>query len=193
MSTQPSTRILAEEYLARERQSESKSEYHQGEVFAMGGASQSHNLIVVNLLTEIRSQLKRKPCRVYPSDMRLKVEATGMYAYPDVMALCGTPQLEDDRQDTLRNPGLIIEVLSDSTEAYDRGRKFAQYRKIDSLQEYLMLAQDRCKAELYARQPDGRWVLQEEADSLDSVLELRSIQCSLALAEVYDLVLEEAE
>lgn len=190
MPTQPKTRILSREYLAQERATDSKSEFYQGEIFAMGGASESHNLIVVNLLTELRSQLKGRPCRVYPSVMRLKVEPTGLYTYPDVMALCGQPQLEDDRQDTLLNPSLIIEVLSTSTEAYDRGKKFAHYRKIESLQEYLMLAQDSCRAELFARQPDGLWVLQEEADSLDHDMQLRSVQCSLALADVYDMVLE---
>ena len=139
MSLQPKPRLTPEDYLALERSADFKSEYFDGEIFAMTGASEPHNTIVANTLSEIRQQLKKRPCKVYANDMRVKVDPTGLYTYPDVVVVCGKARLEDAHLDTLLNPTLIVEVLSDSTEAYDRGRKFEHYRKLESLAEYVLI------------------------------------------------------
>jgi Uma2 family endonuclease len=125
MSTAPSRRLTEAEYLAIERQAETKSEFYNGEMFAMAGAKRNHNLIVTNLVRELSQKLRRKPCEVYPSDMRLKVGKTGLYTYPDVVVLCGEPRFLDDEVDTLLNPTLLIEVLSESTASYVRGVQVA--------------------------------------------------------------------
>ena len=187
MSSQTQQRYTPEEYLALERQAQCKSEYYAGEIFAMAGASRWHNLIVTNVLRELSLQLKGRPCTTYPSDLRVKVSPTGLYTYPDVTVVCGEAQFEDHQQDTLLNPTLIVEVLSESTEAYDRGGKFAHYRKLTSLMEYVLMAQTKPHVEHYVRQPDNRWLL-AEADSLHQTLYLLSIDRHLVLAEVYDKV-----
>ena len=187
MSTLPKTLLTPEQYLEIERQAEYKSEYYQGEMFAMAGAGLAHNVLVANLVAGLHSQLRSHPCRVLPSDMRVLVAATGLYTYPDVVVVCGDPQFTDQRLDTLVNPNLIGEVLSPSTEAYDRGRKFEQYGAIASLQEYLMVASDRVHVDLYTRQVDGRWLL-TSANSLEDTLELESVTCRLGLAELYEKV-----
>ena len=187
MSSQANKRYTAEEYLALERQAECKSEYYAGDIFAMAGASRWHNLIVTNVVRELSLQLKERPCTTYPSDMRIKISPTGLYTYPDVTVVCGEAQFEDTQQDTLLNPTLIVEVLSEYTEAYDRGGKFAHYRKLTSLMEYVLIAQTKPHVEHYVRQPDNRWLL-AEADSLHQTLHLPSIDCHLVLAEVYDKV-----
>ena len=151
----------------------------------MTGASREHNLIVTNVVAELRQQLKRRPCQVYPNDMRVKVDASGLYTYPDVVVACGETRFEDEQVDTLLNPTLIVEVLSASTEAYDRGEKFEHYRKLGSLAEYLLIAQDRPHLEQFVRQPDGHWLL-SEWHGRDSVARLPSNDATLALAEVYD-------
>ena len=186
MSLQPKPYLSPEDYLALERCAEFKSEYFDGEIFAMVGASEPHNLIVANTLSEIRQQLKKRPCRAYANDMRVKVSPTGLFTYPDVVVVCGQAQFDDSQLDTLLNPILIVEVL-DSTEAYDRGRKFEHYRKLESLMEYVLIAQHRPHVESYRRQPDQRWVL-TESDGLESSLRLDAIDCELALAEIYDKV-----
>jgi Uma2 family endonuclease len=185
MSLQAKPRLTPEEYLAIERAAEQKSEFFNGEMFAMAGASPEHALIVTNVAGELRARLRERPCRVYSADLRVRVSETGLYAYPDVVVVCGEPQLE---QDTLLNPTLIVEVLSPSTEAYDRGEKFRHYQRLESLQEYLLIAQDRHRVEQYVRQPDGRW-LYAEAHELSATLQLPSIGCDLALSEVYDKVM----
>ncbi|OQY56844.1 MAG: hypothetical protein B6245_17820 [Desulfobacteraceae bacterium 4572_88] len=177
--------ISEEEYLAQERVSEGKYEYYEGEVFAMAGASRKHNLIVTNVISELRSQLKKKPCRVYPSDMRLKTEATGLYTYPDVMVVCGKELFGDENMDTLLNPDVIIEVLSDSTESYDRGDKFRNYRTLKSLNTYLMISQNSRRMEMYTVNRDGSWTL-TEADDDRPLMILESIGCDLKLDEIYD-------
>lgn len=187
MSTAPQSLITPEQYLEIEREADHKSEYFAGEMFAMAGATRAHNLVTLNTASEIRSRLKGRDCEVYSNDMRVKVEATGLYTYPDIVVACGERQFEDDVVDTLLNPVVIIEVLSDSTEAYDRGRKFAHYRKIDSLSEYVLIAQDRCHVERYERQPDHHWLL-SEVDNREASIELPSIECRLAVADVYDRV-----
>ena len=187
MPSQPKLHYTPEEYLALERRTEYRSEYFNGEIFAMSGASEAHNLIVTNIVRELSLQFKGRPCKVYAGDMRVKVSPTGLYTYPDVVALCGESHFDDDQKDTLLNPTLIIEVLSPSTEAYDRGDKFGHYRKLTSLQEYVLLSQEKLHIDHYVRQPDNQWLLSEASSPQDTV-RLPSIDCSLTLAEVYDKV-----
>jgi Uma2 family endonuclease len=188
MATEPNPRFTPEEYLVRERQSESRSEYLDGEIFAMSGASRRHNRIVLNVAFSLDQQLKGKNCEVFASEMRVRVRvpATDLYTYPDVVVACGEPQFEDAELDTLLNPILIVEVLSKSTEGYDRGAKFEHYRTLPSLSEYLLVAQDRVHVEHWGRETD-RWYLTETND-LGASLELPSIGCTLALSDVYDRV-----
>jgi Uma2 family endonuclease len=181
------TTYSPEEYLALERSSAYKSEFHDGQIHAMTGASREHNLIAVNIAGELRTQLKNRPCEAYLADMRVKAAEARSYHYPDIAVVCGTPQFEDSHLDTLLNPTVLIEVLSSSTEAYDRGGKFAHYRKIESVREYLVVSQDQPRIERYARQQGG-WIL-TEAEGLEGVVTLEAIGCSLALREVYDKVL----
>jgi len=187
LSTHPQKRIPPEEYLALERKSSLKSEYFNGEVFAMGGASPSHALIVTNIVSELRGQLKKRPCVVYSTDLRVKVAPTGLYTYPDVVVVCGKALFDDDQKDTLLNPALIVEVLSESTKDYDRGGKFEHYRTVESFKEYVLVAQDKHHVEHFVRQPDRRWLL-SETNRIEDTLDLTSIGCRLALAEVYDKV-----
>ncbi|NUQ63920.1 MAG: Uma2 family endonuclease [Pirellulales bacterium] len=184
MTTVPKRYLTPEEYLSKERKAEYKSEYYRGEMFAMSGASREHNLIAGNVSREAGNQLRDRPCEVYQSDMRVKVSPTGLYTYPDVVIVCGEPQFEDAEVDTLINPSVIFEVLSESTEDYDRGKKFEHYRKISSLREYVLIAQDRCHVERFTRQPDNRWILWESEDP-EAVLELPSICCELKLSDGY--------
>ena len=187
MSSQPTTLLSPDEYLELERKAEFKSEYFQGEVFAMAGASRWHGLIVLNVGAELRQQLKARPCETYASDMRLRVSPSGLYTYPDVMVVCDEAQFADDQKDTLLNPNLIVEVLSDSTRDYDRGRKFQHYRTVPSLREYLTIEQDAPHIERWTRQPEDRWLLTEFSDLSQSV-QLTSVSCVLSLTEVYDKV-----
>jgi Uma2 family endonuclease len=186
-------RLTPEEYLAREREAEFKSEYLDGEVFAMAGGTIDHSAIATNLLTEIGAQTKGGPCRGFNSDLRIYVEQTGLFAYPDVTVLCGEPRHFDGRRDTLLNPTLVIEVLSPSTEGYDRGFKAGNYRQLASLQAYVLVAQDRPQVEHYARRPEGKWEL-TEAIGLEATLSLPAIGCELRLADVYaDVVFPAAD
>jgi Uma2 family endonuclease len=187
MVSNPIERFTADEYLAMERAAQYKSEYLDGEVVAMAGASEPHNLIVTNIVAELGVQLRGRPCRVYISNMRVDVRESGLYAYPDVVALCGEPILSDDQRDNLRNPAVIIEVLSKSTEGYDRGRKAMKYRRIESLLEYLLVAQDKSHVEHYVRQAKGGWLLSESTTLGDEIL-LSSIDCHLKLSAIYDKV-----
>jgi Uma2 family endonuclease len=183
----PKTLLTPEQYLEAEREAEYKSEYYQGEMFAMAGAGEAHNVLVGNLVTGLHQQFRSRPCRVYSNDMRVRVSATGLYTYPDVVVVCGERRYLDGRRDTLLNPSLLVEVLSPSTEAYDRGRKFESYRSIESLSEYLLVASDRVHVDLYTRQPDGRWLL-TSASRLEDSLDLQSAGFRLALAELYEKV-----
>ena len=179
-------RYTPEEYLALERKADYKSEYANGQVIAMAGASRSHNLIAGNLYREVSQQLRGRPCEAYISDMCVKVSRTGLYTYPNVVVVYGEIHFEDVHNDTLLNPTVIVEVLSASTEAYDRGEKFAHYRRLESLQEYLLVAQDKVRIEHYVRQ-GAQWVL-SEASTLDETVQLASIGCDVALRDVYDKV-----
>ena len=184
MSTVPKRLLSPAEYLAQERRAVFKSEYFQGETFAMAGASREHNLIVGNLVREMGNHLRDRGCEVYPSDMRVKVAATGLYTYPDVTIVCGTPEFEDDQADTLLNPTVVFEVLSASTEAYDRGIKSSHYRRLSSLREYVLVAQDRPHVEGYLRQPDGGWLLRE-VSQLDQTFAVGSLTVQLPMSEIY--------
>jgi Uma2 family endonuclease len=187
MASQPKPRYTPEEYLAIEREAEFKNEYLDGEIIAMVGASEPHNLIVVNLVTELANQLKRRPCKIYASDMRVDLRERYLFAYPDVVVVCGDASFRIGEMDNLLNPTLIIEVLSKSTEGYDRGMKFIKYRRIESLQEYLLVAQDEPRIEQYIRQPSKEWLL-SEFNGLDTIAYLPSIECHLTFKEVYDKV-----
>ncbi len=187
MSAVPKIYLTPTEYLRFERQSDVKHEYFRGELFAMAGASDNHVTIFMNTSYVLVGQLKGRSCRTYGADMRVKVSPTGLYTYPDLVVVCGRPRFEDKELDTLLNPTVIVEILSKSTEAYDRGEKFAQYRTLDTLVDYLLVSQDRPLIERFTRQPDGGWLLTESA-GLDAVMPIESIQCQLPLAEVYDRV-----
>lgn len=176
----------AAEYLALERRATYKSEYVNGHIIAMSGASRRHNLIAANISRELSSQLRGRPCESYISDMRVRVSETGLYTYPDVVAVCGDIRFADEQTDTLLNPTVIVEVLSASTEAYDRGDKFAHYRRLASLHDYVLVSQDAVRVEHYVRQGE-KWVL-SEASLLTDTVSLASIQCTLVLEDIYDKV-----
>jgi len=186
MSTPSPNFVTEREYLDVERKAEIRSEYIGGRIYAMSGASERHNLIAGNLYTSIRSQIRDRDCRAYISDMRVKVAPTGMYTYPDIVALCGERQFEDAHVDTLLNPAVVIEVLSESTEAYDRGEKFAHYRRLETLREYVLVAQNKVRVEHYRREGE-QWILSEISDP-DSILHLPSIDCQVSLASIYEKV-----
>jgi Uma2 family endonuclease len=185
MSTaQSKRRYTPEEYLALERKAEYKSEYLDGEIFAMSGASFPHNLITVNLIREIGTKLRGEPCRILGSDMRLLVSRTGLYTYPDLVAYSGKPAFLDEEFDTLTNPVLIIEVLSPSTESYDRGKKFKHYAQIHSLSEYLLVSQNHVYVERFARRGDD-WLF-SQFDRVEHRLHLHSINCELVIGSIYE-------
>jgi len=179
-------RITDEEYLALERKAQTKSELIHGYMHAMAGATREHNLVAFNVAGQFYAQLKGRPCEAYMGDMRVKVWAAGLYTYPDVVIACGDIQFEDAQGDTLLTPTVIIEVLSPSTEACDRGAKFAHYRRLPTLQEYVLIAQDRASVEHYLRQGD-QWVL-SEANDLAATVQLPTVGCHLLLSDVYDKV-----
>ncbi|KAA6182684.1 Uma2 family endonuclease [Thiohalocapsa marina] len=186
--TQPLPELTFEDWLEHERGSrDERTEYFAGEIFAMSGGTAEHNAIISNISGQLWGQMKGRPCYVYASSMRLRIQQAEAGKYPDLMALCGEQQFHDGRRDLLLNPSLIGEVLSDSTEGYDRGEKFALYRRIPSLLEYLLVSQHRVLVELYSRGDDGRWILSSYEELADRVA-LESIGCTLALAEIYDKI-----
>ncbi len=184
MSTVPNTRLTAEQYLAIERVAQFRSEFYRGEMFAMVGASRKHNLITVNVASELHRQFKDRKCEVYQSDMRVKVNATGLYTYPDVVATCDEPRFEDNHVDTFVNPKVIVEVLSPSTELWDRGKKFEHYRSIPSLRECVLISQDHVLVEKFAINADGEWALRDYR-TLEDILDLDSISCQIKLSDIY--------
>ena len=185
MSTQPKSFLTPEEYLEIEDKAEYRSEYFAGEMFAMAGGSPMHSLIKMQASYLLVGQLRGRPCCAYDSDMRIRVSETGLYTYPDMSAVCGPSQLEGGHNQTLLNPNLIIEVLSPSTEAYDRGRKFEHYRTIPSLTQYVLIASDRVHADVFTRGNEGTWML-ASASKPDDVLHLTSIDCTMRLADLYE-------
>jgi Uma2 family endonuclease len=176
-----------EEYLAMEETAEYKSEYYRGEVFAMAGGSFNHNLIANNVTTALNNALGDKPCRVIGSDTRLLVERNGLYAYPDVMVICGRPEFVPGRNDTVTNPIVIVEVLSPSTREYDRVKKFALYKALDSLREYVLVDSEQAHATRLARRDEGQWMI-ELYDDPSSVLPFESIGVEIPLARFYTKV-----
>jgi Uma2 family endonuclease len=180
-------RLSELDYLALERRASSRSEFFRGRMYAMAGASRAHNLITLNVGSELRSQLRGRPCETYVNDMRVKVDATGLYTYPDVLVVCGEPRFEDAAGDTLLNPQVIIEVLSASTEAYDRSEKFDHYGRLDSLSDYVLISQDRCRVEHYERKGPEQWLLSVSTNPRGE-LSLQSIDCRVRVAEIYSRV-----
>lgn len=176
-------RCTPEEYLVLERRAEFRHEYRDGIITAVAGTSKEHIRIVVNLAREIDTQLLERPCEVYVTDLRLAVMNADLYTYPDLAAVCGEPRFLDDQFDTLLNPNVLIEVLSPSTQAYDRGEKFERYKQIESLREYVLVAQDRVHVERFERRGD-EWIL-TEYDQIDDTLRLESIGCEVPLRRIY--------
>lgn len=175
--------ITPEEYIVKERKAEFKSEYRNGQIVAMPGASHQHNLLSGNIFGHIFIQFLDRTCQIYANDMRVKVSNSGLYTYPDVVVVCDEPQFEDNHVDTLLNPTVIVEVLSPSTEEYDRHDKFMSYQTLESLQEYILVSQNSVHVEQYVRQ-NGNWILREFR-SLDDMLQLASIECQLAVRAIY--------
>jgi Uma2 family endonuclease len=187
MTAQPKRYITEQEYIEFERENTIKHEYYGGEIYAMTGASRIHNLIAGNTLASLHGQLRRKPCQVFPSDMRVKIQKTGLYTYPDLVIICGEPQFTDDALDTLLNPLVLVEILSPSTERYDRGMKFQHYRTIETLHDYILIAQDDYHIEHYSRQDNGQWLFQE-ATGIEACITIPSIASILLLEDVYEKV-----
>jgi Uma2 family endonuclease len=187
MSAQSQASLTPEQYLAAERAAEFRSEYFNGHMYAMSGGSYAHAQVIAGLVGELRNALKKRPCSVVPTELRLRVSPSGLYTYPDVIVICGEPKFVDDQKDTLLNPALIVEVLSPSTEAYDRGFKAAQYRTLASIKEYVLVSQSEPRMEVFHRQNDGHWLL-SEAIGLDATCRFESLDCGILLADVYDKV-----
>ncbi len=190
MLTQTTPFLSRQEYLEQERSTEFRCEYHNGQIFAMAGASRNHNRIVTNISSSLNIQLKSRPCNNYSNDMRIGIQGGKRYVYPDIIVTCGREEFEDESQDTLLNPIVIVEVLSATTEAYDRGTKFLYYQTIASLQEYVLVSQEKKCFEIYRKQNDSSW-LYRALQSPPIELELQSIACMLTAAEVYAKVGEE--
>jgi Uma2 family endonuclease len=186
MSTMPDrAKMTEEEYLAIERAAETKSEFHDGEMYAMSGANRPHILATGNLFGEIRNQLKGRDCEVYSNDMRVNIKETGSYTYPDVVAVCGERRFAENEIDNLLNPTLIVEVLSPSTEDFDRNLKFDRYSRIASLKEYVLVSQDRMQVDRYRRQDELTGWFFRRFHHPDEVLDLESIGCAVPLSEIY--------
>ncbi|HEX8265996.1 MAG TPA: Uma2 family endonuclease [Pyrinomonadaceae bacterium] len=181
-------RHTPEEYLELERQSDVRHEYYEGEIYAMAGETLKHSQICVNLAREVSSQLKGKPCQALSPNMKVRAQTKGLFAYPDLTVVCGEPIFHDQKRDVLLNPRVIFEVLSPSTERYDRTMKFFKYRQeIQDLTDYIIISQDSAFIEHYEKQADGRWV-HTVVGGLENVLNVASINCVLSLAEIYDRV-----
>lgn len=186
MSTVPQRRYTPAEYLALERKSEERHEYFRGEVFAMAGGTVRHALICDNLLERTRSRIRGSPCSSFSASMRIKIQATGLYTYPDLSIVCGNWEFEDEQRDTLLNPRAIVEVLSPSTESYDRGKKFSQYREIPSLAEHILVAQDEPQIERFVKQEFGWQFI--ALSGIEQELELVAAGITIPLREIYENV-----
>ncbi|MBK8551701.1 MAG: Uma2 family endonuclease [Ignavibacteria bacterium] len=187
MSTQKVIKLSPEQYLDIERKAEFKSEYYNGEMFALAGASYIHNKIARNISKSLGNQLTGKECEEFQSDLKVKEIVSKLFTYPDIVVICGEPEFHDDEKDVITNPALIMEVLSKSTENYDRGSKFELYRRIHSLKDYFLVSQEKVSVEYYSRNPDDSWTLKEFND-IDQTIQIKSIDCKLELKEVYDKV-----
>ncbi len=184
MSSAAKTKLTVEEYLAFERASESKHEYFDGDVFAMTGGTPAHSLIASNFIREAGNALKECLCVVYTSDLRVKVNPSGLYTYPDITIVCGEQLFDDELRDTLINPTVIVEVLSKSTASYDRGPKSKHFRRVESLQALIFIEQESPAVEIYRRQPDGNWILSDATELTESIA-IEPIGISIPLAEIY--------
>ncbi len=184
MSTQKIKKLTPEEYLEIERNAEFKSEYYNGEMFALAGASYVHNRITRNISKALGLQLKGKVCEEFQSDLKIKEKISGLFTYPDVVVIRGEPEFYDDEKDVVVNPAVIMEVLSKSTETYDRGFKFEWYRRIETLKDYFMVSQDKISIEYYTRNDDDSWTL-KEFKKINQNIEIKSIGCILELKDVY--------
>jgi Uma2 family endonuclease len=192
MSAVPVAAISRAEYLRRERLAPFRSEFHRGRVVEMAGTTRIHSRIVTNVSTSLDIQLRPRPCNVYSSDLRVGILGGEHYVYPDLVVTCGQEEYEDSVLDILLNPLVVIEVLSDSTEAYDRGEKFRLYQTIPSLREYVLVSQSPRRLEIYRKQPDGSWLYQSSPFA-PPPLRIESIDCTLRFEDVYFKVEEEAE
>jgi len=180
------TYLTPEEYLTWERKQPFKNEYHNGQIIAMSGASRAHNLVTMNVANQLYTQLVTQGCEVYPGDMRVQIHQPTSYFYPDIAVVCGEPRFGDDTFDTLLNPVLIVEGLSPSTAAFDRGEKFEHYKQLASLQEYILISQNRVHVERYLRR-DTQWIL-TEFRKIDEVIHLLSNRCQFSVRGIYTLV-----
>lgn len=187
MTTQTITYVTPDEYLAAERLSDYRSEYLDGGVYPMTGGSINHNQITINLILELGAQLRARPCRVLGVGLKVRLPDSRKFFYPDVVAVCDELQVHDDRKDIILNPDLVVEVLSPSTEAFDRGAKFRAYQTIESLKEYVLVSQEKPLIEQYVRNGESKWTYRA-AEGLESSLALPSIECTLNLSAVYDKV-----
>ena len=189
MESQQERYYTVDEYFALEEQTPEKNEYFDGRIYAMAGSSLNHAQITVNVLFHLGLGFRGRSCRIFNSDVKVHVVETGLHTYPDVSALCGEPRFEDRRQAVLLNPTMLVEVLSPSTEGYDRGTKGTHYRTIPTLQEYVLIAQDEARIERFTRRgdPDAAWAL-TVVNGLDASVELPSVDCTLALRDVYEHV-----
>lgn len=191
MSAHAIPRLSPEEYLRIEREAETKSEYDDGVMFAMSGVSRAHAWIAMRLGAAMTGQLGDRGCRVAGSDLRIQISRSGPYFYPDLSVVCGELQPADDENDMLQNPVVIFEVVSKSTEGYDRGKKFAQYRRLESLRDYVLVSQTEPRIEVFSKGEAGTWTMTEFVGT-DAVCRISSVGCEVALAEVYRDVTFEA-
>ena len=185
--SQEKRRMAPKEYLEFDRASDIKHEYFNGQIFAMTGAKKNHNLINTSLTANLVNRIGNSTCRVFSNDMRVKIESESGYAYPDIAVACGNLEFEDDQLDTLTNPIVIMEILSDATEAYDRGDKFAYYRAIPTLQEYILVSQNKCRVEQFIRKEGGMWGM-FHYENRGQIIKIESIDCAVPLSDIYQWV-----
>lgn len=181
------TYLSPNDYLKAERESDLRHEYLDGQVYAMAGESPDHSTICFNLAVIVGTQLRGKSCRGFSPNMKVRTPPKNLFVYPDLTVVCGEPVFHDERRDVLTNPKVIVEVLSPSTEAYDRGGKWIRYQQIETLTDYVLIAQDQPQVEHFTRQPDGKWIYTTITD-LAGILELPSIECRVSLAELYERI-----
>lgn len=187
MASQPIARFTPQEYLELERQAQFKSEYYAGAIFARAGVDEAHCLVNVNVVAELSTRLRGRACQTYPSGMKVATTPADLFLYPDASVVCGKPQFYDAHTDVLLNPILIVEVLSPSTKDYDRGNKFVQYRRLESLQHYVLISTTEPRVEICTRQADGSWNLSEVTD-MSGACALPALGCELPLVELYERV-----
>ena len=187
MVAQTKPEFSPDEYLALEREASAKSEFLCGGIYAMTGGSPQHARIAASVIASMVVQLKGKPCSVYSSDLRIASANSTLITYPDVSIVCGEPAFHDSKKDVVTNPVVLVEVLSDSTEAYDRGKKFTYYRTIESLQDYILVSQKEPMIDLYSRETNGTWRIQSITGlEPEAAIDVPSIACRLLLSDVYD-------